>query len=159
MIAVDKKIEILTKENSRDIFFEKEFLTKILAELSNENINQFKKKLKNNINKLILPVLNKIDNSRAVDKTVKKYIGILKNNFIRLTNESGIDINFLSDKLSERELEIANLILNDMRNKEISDLLNISLATIERHRYNIRKKFNLINGKCNLKSFLKSKTM
>jgi len=47
--------------------------------------------------------------------------------------------------LSRRELEIAKLIKEGMSSKEIAVRLDISLKTVEVHRYNILKKLNLKN--------------
>ena len=135
---------------------ENAILEKLLLKLNGGN-NELKVKIKKNIQKFILPTINKIESSLKLNKKESRYFQILKNNFNNITNELGINIDFLSDKLSERELEIVNFIINDYRNKEISDTLNISIATIERHRYNIRRKFNIINECCNLKTFLKKK--
>ena len=45
--------------------------------------------------------------------------------------------------LSERELEITNLVCNGMTSKEIAQQLNLSLHTVETHRKNILRKLNL----------------
>jgi DNA-binding NarL/FixJ family response regulator len=53
----------------------------------------------------------------------------------------GRDIN----ALSEREIEVIDLIRNGLSTKEISDKLKMSIKTIEVHRYNILKKLKLKN--------------
>ncbi|MBI1781490.1 MAG: response regulator transcription factor [Sphingobacteriales bacterium] len=47
--------------------------------------------------------------------------------------------------LSEREIEIIQLIKNGLSSKEIAAQLEISLKTVEVHRHNILKKLNLKN--------------
>jgi DNA-binding NarL/FixJ family response regulator len=49
------------------------------------------------------------------------------------------------NKLSRRELEIVNLIKEGLSSKEIALRLDISLKTVEVHRYNILKKLKLKN--------------
>lgn len=47
--------------------------------------------------------------------------------------------------LSQRELEVVKLIREGLSSKEIARQLDISLKTVEVHRYNILKKLNLKN--------------
>ena len=47
--------------------------------------------------------------------------------------------------LSRRELDIVNLIKEGLSSKKIAEELDISLKTVEVHRYNILKKLNLKN--------------
>jgi DNA-binding NarL/FixJ family response regulator len=47
--------------------------------------------------------------------------------------------------LSRREIEIVQLIREGMSSKEIAKRLDISLKTVEVHRYNVLKKLNLKN--------------
>lgn len=47
------------------------------------------------------------------------------------------------DSLSKREKEILRLIVEGLLNKEIADLLHISVRTVEKHRANIMNKTNL----------------
>jgi DNA-binding NarL/FixJ family response regulator len=49
------------------------------------------------------------------------------------------------NNLSRRELDIIQLIKEGMSSKEIALQLDISLKTVEVHRYNILKKLNLKN--------------
>lgn len=48
--------------------------------------------------------------------------------------------------LTPREKEIIKLIATDISNKEIADMLNISLRTVETHRRNIMLKLNVNNA-------------
>jgi len=47
--------------------------------------------------------------------------------------------------LSRREIEIVQLIKEGLSSKEVAQRLDISLKTVEVHRYNILKKLNLKN--------------
>lgn len=48
--------------------------------------------------------------------------------------------------LSQREIEIINLIKKGFSSKEIAESLDISVKTVEVHRYNVLKKLNLKNS-------------
>lgn len=48
-------------------------------------------------------------------------------------------------QLSDRELEVLKLIVEEYSNKEISDALCISMSTVETHRKNLIKKLNVKN--------------
>lgn len=50
------------------------------------------------------------------------------------------------NSLSQREIEIIAFIKRGFSSKEIADALNISVKTVEVHRYNILKKLNLKNS-------------
>jgi len=58
--------------------------------------------------------------------------------------------------LTPREIQLAYLIKEGKTTKEISELLNLSVRTIDSHRDRIRKKLGLSNRKINLKSYLLS---
>ena len=49
------------------------------------------------------------------------------------------------NNLSSREIDIIQLIKEGLSSKEIATKLDISLKTVEVHRYNILKKLNLKN--------------
>jgi DNA-binding CsgD family transcriptional regulator len=48
-------------------------------------------------------------------------------------------------QLTQKEKEIAKLILEGLESKEISETLNISLNTVSTHRKNILRKVNARN--------------
>ncbi len=65
-----------------------------------------------------------------------------------LISESNVDPAVLSaiNSLTEREMNIVNLIIQGSQSKEISTKLNISIKTVEVHRHNIFKKLKLKNS-------------
>ena len=60
--------------------------------------------------------------------------------------------------LTPAEIQIATLIKQGKTTKDIADLLNLSLRTINFHRENIRDKLGLKNEKVNLRSHLMTLT-
>ncbi|MGH2553932.1 MAG: response regulator [Chitinophagaceae bacterium] len=76
----------------------------------------------------------------------KKYVceevkNILARQELEDDNVSHPDMN----DLSHRELDIVHLIKDGLSSKEIASQLDISLKTVEVHRYNILKKLNMKN--------------
>ena len=55
--------------------------------------------------------------------------------------------------LTEKEIQITNLINEGKTTKEIMEILNLSESSVMMHRYNIRRKFNFVK-KQNLKTYL-----
>jgi DNA-binding NarL/FixJ family response regulator len=69
----------------------------------------------------------------------------IKNNISELVLEENKDIPNVN-ALTEREIEIINLIKEGQSSKEIAVSLNISLKTVEVHRHNVLKKLKLKNS-------------
>lgn len=59
------------------------------------------------------------------------------------------------DALSPRELEICEALKAGRSSKEISEHLNVSVATVHKHREQIRRKLGFQNQRVNLSSFLR----
>ncbi|MBC7850952.1 MAG: response regulator transcription factor [Chitinophagaceae bacterium] len=69
----------------------------------------------------------------------------IKNNISELVLEENKDTPNVN-ALTEREIQIINLIKEGFSSKEIAGQLNISLKTVEVHRHNILKKLKLKNS-------------
>lgn len=76
----------------------------------------------------------------------KKYICEEIKNILSEQVISGDEPQSGLNSLSQREIEIITLIKNGHSSKEIAESLNISVKTVEVHRYNILKKLNLKNA-------------
>jgi DNA-binding NarL/FixJ family response regulator len=69
----------------------------------------------------------------------------IKNNISELVLEENKDVPNVN-ALTEREIQIINLIKDGQSSKEIAGQLNISLKTVEVHRHNVLKKLKLKNS-------------
>jgi PAS domain S-box-containing protein len=126
-------------------------LKEVLAHLEEEKL-KIKKQVASTVDQELLPALNRL---RAHDGTLNTtFYDLLKNNLQELGESSGAILHAYS-KLSPREVEICNLTKNGSTSKETARTLNISLATVNKHRERIRKKLVISNKNINLASFLK----
>lgn len=66
---------------------------------------------------------------------------VLAEDYMRQMQEHGVDDSF--ELLTTREREILQLFAEGKSNKEVANLLNLSLYTVETHRGNIFQKLNL----------------
>lgn len=80
----------------------------------------------------------------------------IKNNISELVLEENKEIPNVN-ALTEREIEVINLIKEGLSSKEIASNLNISLKTVEVHRHNVLKKLKLKNS-ASLVNFINQST-
>lgn len=146
-----RKSEKQVKKQKRSLDEKNLALHEILSQIGLEK-KEIYKNIEFNINKLIIPVLNKM---KTNDPTNEAY-DLLHKQVEKLTSSFGINLTQKSAILTPREIEICTLIEGGMSNKEIARLLCISIKTVEDHRKSIRKKFGLTNSKINLGTYLKS---
>lgn len=104
------------------------------------------------IDKVIIPSLKRLQ--RRSSFADKKYVKIVEQNVQNLMASFSARIQKEMYTLSPRELEICSMIKNGMKNKEIAETLNVSLRTIETHRFVIRRKLKLHKTKMNLVTYL-----
>jgi len=126
-------------------------LKEVLTHIEDDKM-EFRQRIGSSIDQVLIPALNKlIRKDGSINKT---YYNILKMTLPELAASSGAVISIYS-KLSPREREISNLIINGLSSKEITDTLNISYATVRKHREQIRRKLGISNKNINLVNFLK----
>ena len=68
---------------------------------------------------------------------------VMLDDYVRRLADKGVTDRF--DSLSEREREIFQLIAEGRSNKEIADLINLSVSTVETHRAHIMEKLDVHN--------------
>jgi len=108
-----------------------------------------------NIKHLVQPYLEMVKHN-GLDEKQQAYMNILESNINDIISPLAEKLNSRHLGLSALEIQIANLIKDGKRTKEIASVLNLSAKTIEVHRRNIRKKLGLTNTKTNLRTHLLS---
>jgi DNA-binding CsgD family transcriptional regulator/GAF domain-containing protein len=108
-----------------------------------------------NMKQLVKPYLEKLRDS-GMDEKQQLYLNILNANIDNIISPMVRKLSSRFLNLSASEIQVANLVMDGKRTKEIAVLLNVSDKTIEVHRKNIRKKLGLKNRKENLRTHLLS---
>jgi PAS domain S-box-containing protein len=110
--------------------------------------------VKSNMERLVLPQLEKIK-IRSQEDT-QKYLHLLEENLRDITAGFGRSMSSALNKLTQKEIEICDMIKRGLSCKEIGKLQNISTRTVETHRNRIRKKLGISDATVNLATYLKN---
>ncbi len=107
------------------------------------------------LKELVFPYMEKLKITR-LDRRQKKFLGMMELNLNKIVSPflRKLSLKFLS--LTPSEIQVADLIRHGKTTKEIAELLNLSVRTIECHRVNVRKKIGIKNKRTNLRSHLMS---
>ncbi len=110
--------------------------------------------IQTNVNRLVLPLVEKlIEGASGLQDT---QLQLLKNNLSNILSPFGQQISKQMLGLTQKEIEICNMIKNGQSSKDIARSMNVSYRTVETHRNNIRKKLNILNENVNLQTYLRS---
>ena len=155
-ITERKKAEDALKKSEKELregkllLEQKNLALKEMVEHIERTKNKTKEDMAINVDETLMPIVGKLKKNGASPK----YIKLLQYHLKELSSSFGRKITQRSTRLTSREIEICNMIKGGLTSKDISELLNVSHQTIEKHRKNIRKKLNLSNKKINLTSHL-----
>ena len=128
---------------------------KVLLQRLDEDKKVLEEKVMLNMRQLIEPYLDKLKKSR-LNESQKNVLDILESNLAAIVSPFARSFSNSFIKLTPTEIQVANLIRQGKTTKEIADLLNLSIKTIEFHRENIRTKIGIKNKKINLRTHLLS---
>jgi DNA-binding CsgD family transcriptional regulator len=108
-----------------------------------------------NVREFILPYLEKLKMSK-LNTQQEEYVSVIEENLRDIIFPFMEHLTLGGFKLTPTEMKIANLIKDGKTTKEIADLLNLSTATIDFHRNNIRSKLGLTKKRESLKTHLQN---
>lgn len=127
---------------------------RVILSRMNSDKEELENKIYVNIRDLVMPYVDKLGNLFQ-SETQQSYVNILKLNLQNIISSFAIHLTKQSVNFTPREIQIANMINENMTNKDIASILCISESSVEFHRHNIRKKLGLVDKKVNLKTYLR----
>jgi DNA-binding CsgD family transcriptional regulator/PAS domain-containing protein len=128
---------------------------KVLIKQREDDRLELEKKVLANVKELVLPYVEKLKNSRLRprDRTLAEIIETHLNDIISPLLQKFTHAKIL---LTPQEMQVASLVKDGKTSKEIADILNVSEATVNFHRKNLRAKFGIKGKQANLRSYLLS---
>jgi len=150
---VRKRTDKLKKANQR--LEEANIALKVVLKQMEQKEKDDKEKVLINIKQSILPYLQQLAQTN-ISSGQQVLLDRIEKNIAQIASPL---IGKLSSKylnLTPMEIKVATLVKDGVVNKEIAQILSVSLNTITSHRYKIRTKLELKNKNVNLRSYLLS---
>ncbi len=153
----DEKLRETTEQlkTERGILSEKNIALKQVLDRLGEDRREFKDLICREIQGSIMPVVRRLRGE--VGEVGENALQALEDDVNRILSK---DIDVFRDRyarLTSRESEICEMIKSGMSSKEISEDLNLSIMTVQKHRERIRKKLGITNKSLNLATYLRSR--
>lgn len=145
-------LEIKVKDRTAELE-ETNIALKVLLKKREQDKAALEQRVVANVTDLVEPYLAKLEESRLTDQQ-RVLVGILKSNINELISPFTQNFSTELTRLTPTEIQVANLIKQGKRSKEIAEVMYLSPGTINIHRKNIRKKLGLTHKKANLQSIL-----
>jgi DNA-binding CsgD family transcriptional regulator len=154
-LSLHKAVDQL-KENSIQLENKNIALKELLYQIQGEREN-YVRSIRKQIEESVLPALVRILQNPKTDTDIREYARIAGDALGDISASFATKDNRETASLSPREMEICGMIKRGLSTKEICSLLGLSIQTVEKHRYNIRKKMGIAGKKVNLAVFLREK--
>ncbi|MHB8111259.1 MAG: response regulator [Syntrophorhabdaceae bacterium] len=134
-----KNVENEVKEKSARLEEINTALNVLLEKLKESNKNE-QETMFTNLRSLVLPYVQALK-VITINEKQRHYLNLIEENLSKIT--SPLIHNLRQFDLTPSEIEIANLIKEGRTTKQIAHILGKSKATIDSHRYKVRKKLGL----------------
>ncbi len=155
-----KQMELELIESNKQLTLQQDLLEQknialkeILSHVQDEN-ERTKHQISQNLERLVRPTLAKLRS--IVGDHGRTHLDALESTIAEITSPFVVEIEKRFTNLTPREMEICHHIKHGLRSKEIADVLNISVQTVEKFRQKIRKKLGIEGTTANLSSYLRS---
>lgn len=156
-----KKIENQLAETNRALqeqsskLFEMNSALKVLLNQREEERKELETRVWHNIKRMIQPHLNNLRMTNLTT-TQQAHLDVVFDRLDDIASGIGERLGYGVYSLSGREMEVAGHIIAGRSNKDIAETLNISVHSIESHRFAIRKKLGILGNRTNLRNHLLS---
>lgn len=126
---------------------------KVLLNQREEDKKELESRVWHNIKKMVQPHLNNLKMTKLTS-TQLAHLDVAVNRLNEIASAIGERLGYNAYNLSVRELEVAGHIIEGKANKDIAEILNISVHSVESHRFSMRKKLGILGSKINLRTHL-----
>lgn len=101
----------------------------------------------------LMPYIERLKGT-LLSQDQQAFLDLIEEVLLKTTTPFLIKMSSPELRLSPQETQVARLVRDGKSNKEIAELLHLSISTILTHRHHVRAKLGLRNQKKNLRSFL-----
>ncbi len=130
---------------------------RVLLKSRDEDQKNLQDSLQSNIHQLVIPYIQKLRGTHA-GKQKLEYLNVLETNLHNIASPFINQLSIAYKSLSPRELQVAALIKQGKSSKDIAEVFNLSIGTVNSYRNSIREKLKLVSSDTNLRSYLLSLT-
>lgn len=128
---------------------------RVLLRQRDDDLKEMETTFYQNLKQSVLPHFDQLKNTTRTD-TGRQLIALIESELNHIASPFLRNISNLETILTSQERKIATFIKGDKSSKEIADILNLSITTVNFHRRNLRDKLGLKHTATNLNTFLKS---
>jgi len=156
-----KRVEKSLRKRERELEIERRNLEeanvalKVLLKRIDSDKKEFEERVLSNVKELVEPYLTKLKTSR-LDAKQEAYLHIVESKLNDIISPFSHRLSSKYSNLTPTEIHVANLVRDGKATKEIAEILNLSVRTIDAHRLRIRQKLDIKKNKTNLRSYLLS---
>lgn len=125
----------------------------VLLKKREEDREKLAEQVLSNVTKLVEPFFDRLCECRLTEQQ-KVLVEILRTNIKELTSPFASNFSTKMIRLTPVEIQVANMVKQGKRSKEIAEILRLSPGTVNVHRKNIRKKLEISHQKTNLQTML-----
>jgi DNA-binding CsgD family transcriptional regulator/PAS domain-containing protein len=150
LLESDRNLKIYARELE-----ESNTALKVLLRQREKDQREFENNILSNMKHLIYPYISKLKKNRKMSDELV-YLNMIETNLKEIVSPFSSKLSFQYLDFTPKEILVANLIKDGKQDKDIMEILSISLETVKSHRQNIRKRLGIYGSRSNLRTKLLS---
>jgi len=130
---------------------------RVLLKQREEDKNELEERILASVKELVMPHLDELKKCLSGQKE-RTHVHIMESSLKGIISPFAQRLSLQFLHLTQKEIQIANLIKEGKTTKEIARFMSLSKFAIDTHRAHLRRKLGLTNKKANLRTYLSSIT-
>jgi len=149
-----ESLEVKVRERTQDLE-EANTALRVLLKSRDEDRGALEESMLHNLHELVLPCIENLRAGKLHERQLA-VLELLETNLRDITAPMLRAVSVQHLHFTPAEISVANCIRHGKGNRDIAELLQLSIKTVHFHRENIRRKCGIKNKKVNLRTFLAS---